>query len=67
MLQINVTNISNNKITQYYDLIETLKFLLLSKRNSLVELIFFFKTGLSSLMSKLSLISRISLVQALTL
>ena len=59
-IDITVTNISNNVIKQYYGITKTFKVLVLSKRNSLAELIYFFRTGLSRL-SKLSLISRIYL------
>ena len=40
---------------------KTIKFYLLSKRNSLAELILSFKTSLPGLMSKLSLTSRVYL------
>ena len=60
-LVITVTNISNYIIKQYYSIIKTLKGLVLSKRNSLAELIFLFSTGISRLMNKISLISRIYL------
>ena len=55
---ITITNISNNIIKQYYCIIKTFKVLVID-RNSLAELIFLFRIGLSRSMSKLSLISRL--------
>ena len=54
-----VSNISNNIIKQYYRIIKTFKVLIIVKKKTLI---FLFKTGLSRLISKLSLISRIYLL-----
>ena len=58
-ITITVTNISNNIIKQYYGIIKLFKVLVIVKKKP--ELIFLFGTGLSRLISKLSLISRIYL------
>ena len=60
-ITVTVTNISNSIIKQYYVVIKLLRVLLILKKNSLAELIFLFRTGLSRLINKLSLISRICL------
>ena len=60
-ITVTVTNISNSIIKQYYVVIKLLRVLLILKKNSLAELIFLLRTGLSRLINKLSLISRICL------
>ena len=60
-ITLTVTNISNNMIKQYYGIVKTFKALVIVKRNSLAELIFLFRTGLSRLISKLYLVSKLYL------
>ena len=61
-ITLTVTNISNNIIKQYYGITKMFKVLVIVKKKYiLAELIFLFRTGLSCLISKLSLISRIYL------
>ena len=62
-ITITVTNISNNIIKPYYGIIKLFQVLIIvkkkKKKKSLAELLFSFRTVLSRLIRKLSLISRI--------
>ena len=55
-----ITNISNNNtIKQYYDIIKLFKVLVIVKKKQFSKTNILIRTGLSHLLSKLSLISRI--------
>ena len=54
-----ITNISNNTIKQYYDIIKLFEVLVIAKNKQFSKTNILIRTGLSHLLSKLSLISRI--------
>ena len=54
-----ITNISNNTIKQYYDKIKLFEVLVIAKNKQFSKTNILIRTGLSHLLSKLSLISRI--------